>query len=115
VDVEGDHAALFAPIEDQQLAVHWDRRRFGEFDLDLGRAASDQSRLADGFGRLGVAGLQLAGLASRVALDLHRAVLVGFEEEFLQRRRVGAVDRLDLAGDVQGDRRERSSSGGRSA
>ena len=53
----------------------------------------------------GVLRLQFARGADRQALGVDRAVLVGFDDDFFQRRRVGAVGGGDFAADVERDRR----------
>ena len=68
---------------------------FGELDLDVGLAAADQRRAAD-FAR-GLAGprLQLPRGTGGDSLDVDAAVLVAFDEEFLQRRGCGSAGSSD--------------------
>src|SRR5829696_1473124 len=104
VDVEGRRAAAEAAVEDEQLTVDVDRPLFGEFDLDGRLAGADDRALAGFFSRFRVAGLQLPGLALGQAFDVDGAVLVGFEDDFFQRRRMGAVFGRDLSGSRELDR-----------
>ena len=78
----------------------------GNCDLDGGLTGADDRRLADRFSVLGVLRLQFAGGADREALDVDRAVLVGFEIDLFQRRRVGPVLGADFARGGERDRRQ---------
>src|SRR4051794_29667295 len=80
VDEDGRLPTLDAAVEEEQLALDRDRRLFGEFDLDAGRAFADDRLLAGFFGGLRRRRFDLALLTGRDALGADAAVPVRFED-----------------------------------